>query len=281
MTTLGESGASVVWVGESGSRFYGFGLGETRRAGNLQAQAAAWADPEQHLQVVRRMYSMRFTDGLEPGLTLAQIRGREGVRVREAYAAAAKHTGIVWRGRQYDASRWEASDPVNRALSAANACLYGLCHAAIVATGFSPGLGFIHLGKMLSFVYDIADLYKCDTTIPAAFAMAAVGDAFGIEGAVRRRCRELFRETRLIERIVPDIQRAIGVAPEPVTYIEHRGAPRMDAGALWDPAGDVDGGENHAPTWEEEHILKVDARARRGPGGVERGSPAPLDPEDS
>ena len=45
-------------------------------------------------------------------------------------------------------------------MSAANACLYGVCHAAIVAAGYSAALGFIHTGKMLSCVYDVADLYS-------------------------------------------------------------------------------------------------------------------------
>ena len=48
-----------------------------------------------------------------------------------------------------------------------------MCHAAIVAAGYSAGLGFIHTGKMLSFVYDVADLYKTETTVPLAFRLAA------------------------------------------------------------------------------------------------------------
>lgn len=38
--------------------------------------------------------------------------------------------------------------------------LYAVCQAAIVSLGYSPALGFVHTGKQLSFVYDIADLYK-------------------------------------------------------------------------------------------------------------------------
>src|SRR5204862_2708659 len=131
--------------------------------------------------------------------------------VREAYAQASGETGVEWRGRSYTSSSWTDADPVNRALSCANSCLYGLCHAAIVSAGYSPALGFIHTGKMLSFVYDIADLYKADLAIPAAFRAAAAGTS-GLEGRVRRQCRDTFHERRLLARIVEDIDRAPAVA---------------------------------------------------------------------
>jgi CRISPR-associated protein Cas1 len=155
---------------------------------------------------------MRFKEQPEPSLTLQQLRGKEGIRVREAYAVAAKETGVVWRGRQYDRSQWSASDPVNRALSAANACLYGLCHAAILSGGYSPALGFVHTGKQLSFVYDVADLYKAQYVIPTAFQAAAAGTD-DIESRVRRACRDRFRREKLVQRILPDIAAALDIAP--------------------------------------------------------------------
>ena len=54
-----------------------------------------------------------------------------------------------------------------------HACLYGLAHAVIVALGCAPGLGFVHVGHECSFVYDIADLYKAEVTIPIAFEVAS------------------------------------------------------------------------------------------------------------
>jgi CRISP-associated protein Cas1 len=252
---LGECGCSTVWCGEGATRFYASGLGETRRAHHLEAQATAWALPDKHLQVVRRLYSLRFPEGLPEGLSVEQIRGHEGVRVRDAYAAISKETGVKWSGRSYKRNDWGSADPVNRALSAANACLYGICHAAIVATGFSAGLGFLHVGKQLSFVYDIADLYKVDVTIPAAFR--AVGESpLNVENRVRRICRELFHSSRLLERIVPDIQRVVGLAPEKARLLTHRGEESLDTveeglgeapGALWNEDGSrVHGAQNFA-----------------------------------
>ncbi|MFO0567352.1 MAG: type I-E CRISPR-associated endonuclease Cas1e [Polyangiaceae bacterium] len=251
--SLAESGCSMVWCGEDGCRFYASGVGETRRAHHLECQARAWASKREHLEVVRRLYTLRFPDGLSQDLTIEQIRGHEGVRVREAYARVSRETGVPWRGRNYKQGDWGAADPVNRALSAANACLYGLCHAAIVATGFSPGLGFLHVGKQHSFVYDIADLYKVDVTVPAAF-QTVKGGTLGVESRARRACRELFHSTRLIERVVPDIQRVLGLAPEQATLFVHRGDAAEDLeqglgatpGALWNEDGTrTEGGRNY------------------------------------
>lgn len=241
--TLAENGCLVLWTGEMGVRFYAQGMGETRVAHNLLHQARLCSIPALRLQVVRRMYEMRFTEPLKPGLTLQQIRGKEGIRVREAYAKAGRATGIKWSGRAYQRDQWMAADPVNRALSAANSCLYGLCHAAIVSAGYSPALGFIHTGKMLSFVYDIADLYKADTTIPLAFHTVAENEA-NVESRIRRACRDAFQSERLLRRIIPDIDRALDVQVpqnEEVDFDEDAAAP----GGLWDPeTGMTNGGVN-------------------------------------
>lgn len=246
MVALAENGCSAVWVGEAAARFYASGTGETHRSANVLAQAEAWAVPRARLEVVQRMYRMRFAETLDPELTIEQIRGKEGVRVRTTYARWADSTGVPWSGRSYDRGQWERADPVNRALSAASACLYGVCHAAIVAAGFSPALGFIHTGKLLAFVYDVADLYKTETTIPAAFETAAESSE-GVETRVRRRCRELFRERRVLERVIPDIQRVLGLREEKVRVLEHPDDDRL-LSQLWDPErGAVDGGRNFAP----------------------------------
>jgi CRISPR-associated protein Cas1 len=133
--------------------------------------------------------------------------------MRETYAAASRATGVAWEKRNYDRKNWMDADPVNRALSCANSCLYGLCHAAILAAGYSPGLGFIHCGKQLSFVYDIADLYKTEVSIPVAFRIAKFNPP-DIERAVRLECRDQFRKTKLLSRIVPDIQKLLAVDDE-------------------------------------------------------------------
>jgi CRISPR-associated protein Cas1 len=196
-----------------------------------------------------RMYRKRFAADLEPSLTLQQIRGKEGIRVREAYAAASRTSGVPWTGRSYKRDNWNAADPVNRALSTGNACLYGLVQAALLSAGYSPALGFIHTGKQLSFVYDIADLYKADLIIPTAFEVAGWITP-SVEREMRSACRRKFRESRLLQRILPDVADVLGVDPatsaaDDPAWDSESGAP----GALWDPGneqqGHLDGGINY------------------------------------
>ncbi len=248
---LADNGCLVAWTGEQGVRFYAQGMGETRSAANLLRQAAMHADPMQRLVVVRRMYEMRFADPLDPSLTLKQIRGREGVRVRDTYAHWSRETGVKWDGRAYKQNDWRRATPINRALSAANSCLYGVVHAAIVASGYSPALGFIHTGKMLSFVYDIADLYKAEISIPTAFRCVAAGEQ-KLESRVRHICRDQIREQRMLARIVEDLEQLFADAPvllndQSEQLDEHPAQP----GGLWDlEDGSVAGGVNYAD--EEE-----------------------------
>lgn len=101
VATLADNGCLVLWCGEEGVRLYAQGLGLTRSAGYFLHQARLWAHPDTRLQVVFRLYRMRFAEPLEDSLTLQQIRGREGVRVREAYARASRETGVPWHGRAY------------------------------------------------------------------------------------------------------------------------------------------------------------------------------------
>jgi CRISPR-associated protein Cas1 len=202
--TLVQSGCLILWCGEEGVRVYAAGMGETRSSRNLLRQASAWADQRTRLTVVRRMFARRYWEDVDESLSLQQLRGREGARVRATYAEASRVTGVEWKGRAYDRKSWKAADPINRALSCANSCLYGICHAAIVAAGYSPSIGFIHTGKALSFVYDVADLYKTATSIPVAFAVVRTTPA-DLEARVRRAMRDMFFEERILERILPDL----------------------------------------------------------------------------
>ena len=244
--TLADNGCLILWCGEEGVRFYAQGMGETRKAYHLLKQAEKSSDAIQRMEVILRMYRFRFDETLDDNLSIEQIRGHEGVRVRKAYAEASKTYGIKWEGRNYDRGNWSAADPVNRALSAANACLNGLCHAAIVSGGYSPGLGFVHTGKQLSFVYDIADLYKVDITVPLAFQLAAESTQ-NLESRVRHACRDAFHAYKLLDNILPDIDRMLGISAEELAAGEEADADPARPEPWWSPEDDVeDGGNGHA-----------------------------------
>lgn len=237
---LTESGCSILWIGEDMQKFYAQGLGETRRAYHLLRQSEMVSNPEKRLKVVMKMYTMRFGYELPPELSLEQIRGMEGARVRTAYAVLSKQLGIEWQGRKYDRGSWSNADPVNRALSAANAVLNGICHAAIVSGGYSTALGFLHTGRQLSFVYDIADLYKTEITVPIAFKAVAEGQ-HNVESRTRETCREYFREHKLLERILPDIDRLLEIQEEEEWAVDSEpGTPE----SWWQPADLLQEGES-------------------------------------
>lgn len=242
---LARAGCLVLWTGEAGVRAYAQGEGETRRADNFYHHVRMWARPRNRLRVARRLYAMRFPEPPPPNAKLHALRGMEGARVRDLYLRAAKRFGVRWEGRNYKPDDFGAADPVNRALSAANACLYGICRAAIVSAGFAPPLGFIHSGTMSSFVYDIADLYKGDTAIPAAFRAAAESER-ECERRVRHILRDYFHRTRLLARIIPDIQYALFLRPDRRTPSRDFDGPHFVPADLWDPDGVVPAGKNYA-----------------------------------
>lgn len=90
MELIGDAGVTVIWVGEHGVRYYASGRPLTKRAGLLLQQARLVSNQRLHLSVVRKMYEMRFPNEDVSRLTLQQLRGREGSRVREIYRKLAK-----------------------------------------------------------------------------------------------------------------------------------------------------------------------------------------------
>jgi CRISPR-associated protein Cas1 len=199
-------GTLLVWVGEAGVRLYSAGQPGGARSDRLLYQARLALDETLRLKVVRKMYAVRFGEEPPARRSVEQLRGIEGARVRQTYQLLARQFGISWKGRDYDAEDWDSADLPNRCLSAATSCLYGVTEAAVLAAGYAPAVGFIHTGKPLSFVYDVADVYKFETVVPVAFKVAASNPPGNPERAVRLACRDVFRQTRLLERIVPDIE---------------------------------------------------------------------------
>lgn len=198
-------GCLLVWVGDGGVRLYASGQPGGARADRLLYQAKLALDDTARLKVVRKMYAMRFKEEPPERRSVEQLRGIEGVRVRKIYEMLARQYGVTWKSRNYDYTEWESGDVPNRCLSAATACLYGICEAAILAAGYAPAVGFIHTGKPQSFVYDIADIFKFETVVPVAFRIAAKKPNQP-ERDVRLACRDAFRQSRILRRIIPTIE---------------------------------------------------------------------------
>jgi CRISPR-associated protein Cas1 len=213
-----RAGTLLIWVGEAGVRLYAAGQPGGARADRLLYQARLALDDDARLRVVRKMYAMRFGEEAPTRRSIDQLRGIEGARVREMYKALAARHGVEWRGREYDLTDWNTADTMNRCLSAATAALYGVTEAAVLAAGYAPAIGFLHTGKPQSFVYDIADLYKFETVVPVAFRVAAAVQAnrpldgsrvSDPVGEVRRRCRDAFRRSQILTRLIPTIEEVL------------------------------------------------------------------------
>lgn len=201
-------GTLLIWTGEAGVRLYSAGQPGGARSDKLLYQAQLALDEALRLKVVRRMFEIRFGEEAPQRRSVDQLRGIEGARVRKMYQALAKQYGVKWDGRRYDPKDWNTADPINKCLSAATACLYGVTEAAILAAGYAPAIGFLHSGKPKSFVYDIADLVKFETVVPAAFKVAATSP-HQPDRAVRIACRDAFRGTRLLNRLIPLIENVL------------------------------------------------------------------------
>jgi len=211
-------GCLLIWVGEGGVRLYASGQPGGARADRLLYQAKLALDDSARLKVIRKMYFMRFGEEPPARRSIEQLRGIEGARVRKMYQLIARRYGVEWNFRGYDANQWESGDIPNRCLSSATACLYGVCEAAILAAGYAPAMGFIHTGKPQSFVYDVADIFKFETVVPVAFKIAA-GKPVEPERDVRLASRDAFRQSNLLERIIPSIEELLAAGgldkPEP------------------------------------------------------------------
>lgn len=210
-------GCLLIWVGEAGVRLYASGQPGGARADRLLYQARLALDEELRLKVVRKMYELRFKESPPERRSVNQLRGIEAGRVKATYKLLAMRQGLAWHGRKYDTSAWNRGDLPNRCISAATSCLYGITEAAILAAGYAPAIGFLHSGKPLSFVYDIADIVKFDTVVPIAFEVAAkqLPDS---DRAVRLRCRDVFRSSQLLSKLIPlieDVLSAGGITTPP------------------------------------------------------------------
>lgn len=242
LTTLARHGTSVVCTGSGGVRAYAAILPDSLTTHWLEQQVNNWSDPACRLDVAKRMYAMRFGDDVPASVTLAQLRGMEGQRMKALYRILAQQHGIGRFRRNYHPDQWHQQDPVNLALSAANTCLYGITHAALLALGCSPALGFVHAGTQHAFVYDIADLYKAQTTLPVAFSLHQSSNP---EQEARRKFREDLRLIRLLPRIVQDLQTLLTPGTDPTTEPLER--HDVDMVHLWDPhAGTLPAGVNYA-----------------------------------
>lgn len=195
----------LIWVGEGGVRTYSAGYTDFSSSEKILHQTKMYHEPAQRLAVVRRMFDIRFEGECPTNKSVDQLRGMEGQRVKKRYKELSLEYGVQWNGRSYNQEDWAQADPINRVISVATSCMYGIVEAAILTAGYSPAVGFLHSGKPLSFVYDIGDLYKEELIFPLAFELTKqYGDV--AESKIRHRLRDQFKKSKFLARAIPDIE---------------------------------------------------------------------------
>ncbi len=207
---LASANTTVCWVGEDSLMFYAVGESPTAKTSNFRAQMKKASSDKTRTEVARRMFSKRFPDEDISNLSINQLMGKEGKRVKALYAAYADKYKVGWKGRSYSPGSFELSDTTNKIITGCNAALYGLISSVIYSMGYSPHVGFIHTGSPLPFVYDIADLYKEELSIELAFSLT-----YNLRGVYDRNIvldefRKKVLNLKLLEKVSSDIQYVLG-----------------------------------------------------------------------
>lgn len=232
---ISQAGCSICFSGMDMSVFYAYGQPLTNKSKNILMQIKHHEDKKLHLDVIHKMYSIRYPDCRFKTKSVAELRGIEGNKVKECYEYNAKKYDIEWNGRIYKPDDFENQNTVNQYITALNHILYAIVTASIVSLGFSPAIGFIHTGHIQSFVFDIADLYKEEITIPLAFSLAKDGD-FNRHKMLKE-FRLQITEHDLMSRIVKDIFSLFNSDNDISIETELK---------LWDPKEYVDSGINYS-----------------------------------
>ncbi len=208
MRVCAVSNTPICWVGADGMHFYAIGITPTHDNERARLQAELAATGKSRDVVARKMFALRFTDVDVQKYSVKELRGFEGRRVRQLYQAMGMRFGVSWKGRNYNPQNWNVSDTINRAISAANAALYALTAAVVTSMGYLPQLGFIHTAGTLPFVFDVADIYKPETTLPAAFETVSLNNN-ATEEEVITRLKLYIEQTKLLSRMPVDISNLI------------------------------------------------------------------------
>ncbi len=205
---LARHGTALVAAGDDGVRCYSampFGPDDSAMA---RRQARAWADEEVRTMIARRMYAWRLGEVL-PHRDISVLRGIEGARMKETYRLLAAKYGVTWQGRRYDRADPHAADPANQAINHASTAVEGAAMIAVATTATLPQLGFIHEDSAISFILDIADLFRDSVTLPVAFKAVRESERrpdISLERIVRRQAGRELKDAAVIDGMIGRIK---------------------------------------------------------------------------
>ncbi len=206
---MARHGTGLVAVGADGVRCYTAPPIMPDTSDIARRQMRAWGDPNgSRITIARKMYAMRLGEIL-PHRDIAALRGIEGARMRRTYQNLAQRYGIVWRGRRYDRANPMSADIPNQAINHASVAVTSAAVIAVTAVGAIPQLGFIHEHSGDAFPLDIADLFRDNVLLPAAFGAAAEIDKnpnLNVERHTRRKVGRMLRTESVIPKMIDRIK---------------------------------------------------------------------------
>ena len=205
---MARHGTALVAVGEDGVRCYTAPPLLPDTSDTARRQMRAWGDPQSRLTIARKMYAMRLGEVL-PHQDLNALRGVEGARMRRSYQLVAQRYGIEWKNRRYDRTDPLWADLPNQAINHASVAVTSAAVVAVTSVGAVPQLGFIHEQSGEAFALDIADLFRVNVLLPAAFQSAREvmdNPRLNIERHTRRTTGEMLRKERVIPKMIDRIK---------------------------------------------------------------------------
>jgi CRISPR-associated protein Cas1 len=204
-----SAGCLLAWIGEDISKCFSMLPTVNQSSSNFLHQVELYT--KKKAQLVKTYCELRFGHPLLGWRTLNEdkIRGIEGAYMKKIYVECAKKYGVPYSGRMKDGD-WDKNNAYNKGISLCNSYLYGIVTAVLVSMGYSPALGLLHTGNMLSLTFDIADIYKPTFSIPMGFEIAQdLGHKRiypdKIEGEIRKRALKKLREDKYVHKIVDHI----------------------------------------------------------------------------
>ena len=202
---IAQYGCSIVWCGENINLYYALGQPLTKSSKNIIMQMNAHESKVSKLNVIRKMYEIRYTDMKLKSKSADELMGIEGLHVQNTYRTLSEKYGIHWNGRMYNEIPFSEQDSINKAITSGNQLLYAIIASIVNAIGYSTAIGFIHTGKMMSFVYDISDLYKESIILPTIFEFTSTYSGNSIENDIKRHLYNKITEVNIIDKVINDI----------------------------------------------------------------------------
>lgn len=205
---LSEYNCNVFWTGENGLKFYSCGISPTADSKNMRMQMQYACDKKKSLEIARKMFTKRFPNDDVSSKTLEQLKGMEGVRVKNLYALYADKYKVLWNFRNANLTSFDDASITNKWITMFNQFLYSILCSATISLGFSPHIGFVHSGSPLPFIYDMADLYKEQLCIEPAFKLTDVV-AFSKESAIDEFVKNV-NDAKILKQFCNDIKMLFG-----------------------------------------------------------------------